>query len=1227
MLRTPLVALFTAAALVTAGAQGTRPDDRAAAIALAHARALPGFSESDLADLAVSYDYTDQRLGVTYVYLEQRVGALAIDRVGASVAIRGGRVYSFRENFQHDVRARLQTVVPALDDRRAIRVAAAASGIASLTKSTARPLGPTADGHRRYAGPAAVLASAIEVEGVITVDPETGGLRRALVVELDLRGGDLRRISVDAVTGEVLAAENLTHHCSFEQGFGGRAAGHACAKTEGPAPVVRPAGAARPARRAVDGSRYRVYAWPHESPNHGPQTFVTDPADPEASPFGWHDTDGAPGPEATTTRGNNADAYVDAIDNDSAYFAPPDGGVDLDFDYAYDEDAEPLSQTDATTVQLFYAVNRFHDFAWHYGFDEAAGNFQVNNYGRGGAGGDAVVAQSQDGSLSNAGRTGPTGDNLDNANFSTPRDGRRGRMQMYLWRRDNGRSPLRVAAPDALAGRSYGALGTPNAGWGQGASVDADTDIEAGVVFVVDEVADASLTDGCEPYAEGVDVRGKIAVIDRGSCEFGAKALIAQEAGAVAVLICNFEEGVGGLGAGSDGAAVTIPTFMIDFPNCARLRSDAEAAPGLTLSIRERAGRRTRYVAGSLDNGIVAHEYGHGVSTRLTGGPGTGCLVQYDRRGDPVPTEQMGEGWSDFYALVTTMRPGDGPDLPRGIGTYAVREATDGPGIRPFPYTRDMSLNPVTYGDVADATTFSAPHGVGSIWASMLWDLYWDLEEAGAATSVDGGEADPCDGRPGERVGIRLVTTALKLQPCYPGFVDGRDAILAADELLYDGRHRALIWRAFARRGLGANADQGSPDSRADQTEDFTLPLDIADRAFFTKAVTEDIDPGGEVTVALRLANWIDSVKTLPTVRIADVLPKGATLVSGSATGGELVRSGDLLAFEFTDVRKGDTVDVTYRYVAPEASSALYWYEPIADASAVVDFEISNARPGASTDWDFVDDGLGDGGALAFAGVNEESQPTLALHGERPVTVTGDRPAFSFYHRYGIDADHEGAFVQVRRLGEAQWQTLPREAFLRNGYSAQVPYRVFSIPFLEGFGPAHETYTQSLIDLSAYAGETILLRWRHGRGGRLTEDSAVGAGWTIDELAQVDVVAYNTTATLTIGESETEAKAPGVGTLVRYGRTAVEAEDFRETVARFEAYPNPSSGGLALRFGEASAAGSVEVVSVTGQRVLRQALTAGQSRVELDLGGVAAGVYAVRVSRGGETSVVRVVRR
>ena len=127
--------------------------------------------------------------------------------------------------------------------------------------------------------------------------------------------------------------------------------------------------------------------------------------------------------------------------------------------------------------------------------------------------------------------------------------------------------------------------------------------------------------------------------------------------------------------------------------------------------------KRDIFRDGSLDNGVITHEYGHGISNRLTGGPSNvNCLNN---------AEQAGEGWSDFFALALTARPGDHGTDARGIGTWLFGQAPDGPGIRQFPYSTDLNVNPHVYDDIK--LTGAEPHAVGEIWTAMVWDLYWNM--------------------------------------------------------------------------------------------------------------------------------------------------------------------------------------------------------------------------------------------------------------------------------------------------------------------------------------------------------------------------------------------------------------------------------------------------------------------------------------------------------------------
>jgi hypothetical protein len=108
----------------------------------------------------------------------------------------------------------------------------------------------------------------------------------------------------------------------------------------------------------------------------------------------------------------------------------------------------------------------------------------------------------------------------------------------------------------------------------------------------------------------------------------------------------------------------------------------------------------------------------------------------------------------------------------------------------------------------------------------MLWEVYWNLVE------IHGFDADVYYGTGGNNLAFQLVMDGMKLQPCNPGMEDGRDAILAADVAAFDGDHACEIWRGFAKRGMGASADQGLSTSITDGTPAFDLPDACVDLIF-----------------------------------------------------------------------------------------------------------------------------------------------------------------------------------------------------------------------------------------------------------------------------------------------------------------------------------------------------------------------------------------------------------
>lgn len=382
----------------------------------------------------------------------------------------------------------------------------------------------------------------------------------------------------------------------------------------------------------VSPGLYEVYPVPIESPSHAPipdpddgRSVVVSPEDPVASPLGWHD-DGSQ--SYSIMRGNNVHAYDDRDANDLPPAVQPDCGPDLECSFPLDLTTDPSNYTSAAVANLFYWTNVVHDVQYLYGFDEAAGNFQVDNFGRGGLGGDHVRAEAQDGS------------GVDNANFTATVDGEPPKIQMYLW----------------------------------------------------------------------------------------------------------------------------------DF----------------TFPLRD----------GDLDAGIVVHEYGHGISTRLVGGPSTiSCLAN---------SQQPGEGLSDWWSLVYTARPGDEGADPRGIGTYVLGSPPGGLGIRTQAYSTDPAVNTHTYESIAG---MAIPHGVGEVWAQAAWEAYWLLVNL---HGFDPNLYDPQGGAGNQRM-MLYVNEGLKNTACSPTFTDVRDGIIQAAIDNYNGEDVCFLWEAFANFGLGEDAISGGP--------------------------------------------------------------------------------------------------------------------------------------------------------------------------------------------------------------------------------------------------------------------------------------------------------------------------------------------------------------------------------------------------------------------------------
>ncbi len=728
-------------------------------------------TSEDITGWTITNHHKSKQSGATHVYIRQMHQGIPVFNGVANFALKDGKVFSMGNRLVDHIAQNSNYTTPTISPQQAIHLAAKAL---NLPKPTGlKTIDALSNKHFIYNSGNISLEN-IPVQ-LMYYSTTTGAIR--LVWDLSIYTLDAAHwwsVRLDAQTGDLLDQNDWVTHCRFDNSPFSKCKHH----THQPQSYQAP-------EKMLAPNQYTVFALPTESPSHGTRSIVTAPSDTAASPFGWHDTDGNIGAEYTITRGNNVYAYEDTSDTNSPGYSP-DGGSILEFNFPYTNGAQPPTYIDAAVTNLFYMNNMMHDIWYRYGFDEASGNFQQNNYNNGGLAGDYVRAETQDGS------------GINNANFATPPDGLRPRMQMYIWPfSSNTGHFLTINSPSNLAG-TYMAS---SAAFGPELPA---IPITADLVVLEDAVSPTS--DGCDSIVNAAQLNGKIVLIDQGTCSFAEKVLAAQNAGAVAVVIVNNLGFLFVMG-GTPSSPITIPSIMILPSSANPIKTELLSGP-VSGSI-DNAGISDK--DSDLDNGIIAHEYGHGISTRLTGGgSNSGCLHN---------AEQMGEGWSDWFGLMLTLEPGDqGTDV-RGIGTYVKGEPNTGPGIRPAPYSTDFAVNPYTYGNSNNASAISQPHGVGFIFATALWDLNWALID------FYGGTPDPdvYNGTGGNNIAMNLIIEGLKLQPCSPGMIDGRDAILQADQLLYNGAHECLIWEVFAKRGFGFSANQGSSASRVDQTEAFDL--------------------------------------------------------------------------------------------------------------------------------------------------------------------------------------------------------------------------------------------------------------------------------------------------------------------------------------------------------------------------------------------------------------------
>ena len=488
---------------------------------------------------------------------------------------------------------------------------------------------------------------------------------------------------------------------------------------------------------------------------------------------------------------------------------------------------------------------------------------------------------------------------------------------------------------------------------------------------------------------------------------------------------------------------------------------------------------------GDVDNGVIVHEFGHGLSNRLTGGPANvGCLGN---------AEQMGEGWSDYYALMftqdwATSNLNSGFNSPRGIGTYVLYQPPTGVGIRSQKYCTDFTVNNKVY--LASLPT--SPHSRGEIWCATLWDMTWNIiNQVGIINpnlyNVAGGG--------GNTIAMKLVTEGLRLQRCSPGFISGRDAILQADQVLYGGTYNCAIWEAFRRRGMGAFASEGSTASVTDQIPDFTPPITLG------ATVNAATIPEGQNLI---YTNSVSTCSAISGYTLRDTLPSNVTYVSG----GTYDAPNRVVSFTVNQGAGSTNYPFTVNvnpgsYFAPgtlineTVAAATIPASWTTTAPLGTIWTVSSARSNSAPNSFYVQNLAADG--------DQRLETTAAI-----ALPLNSYPKLSFWHRYNTEDGWDGGVVEISTNGGTTWNDLGANMIVGGyngalGVSPNNPLGGRSA--FTGLTPG-TAFVNTVISLASYAGQSVKIRFRFGSDNN-TSAPTTPAGWWVDDIVLNYVAAVN----------------------------------------------------------------------------------------------------------------------
>ena len=913
------------------------------------------------------------------------------------------------------------------------------------------------------------------------VEVETG--------DFDSNNSEYFSYVVSAETGKILFKKNLTSHAAD---FNYRIYADADGK-----PWDSPHGNVMPAPLGSDPEAYLTADYleaPLVTLSHGPISTM----DP------WLADD------AETTAGNNVTAYVDAI--------APQGFTNGDymaettsantFDYAYDvtEPENSVNNRKAAIVNLFLMNNYLHDDYYDHGFDEESGNAQALNYGRGGVEGDALNVEVQDNS------------GFDNANMSTPADGYSPRMQMYLWN-----------TTPVVNGVDYGVTVTSHSSVGLLANVQfpsfgPDTFAVSGDLVIVEDGTDPS-RDGCEETVNSDALAGNIAVIDRGACNFTVKVKNAQNAGAIAVLVANNADGDIPAPMGGSDETVTIPSMGISQNEGATIYSLLNTGQTVSVDIFKKDLSQV-FKGSSWDNAIVAHEWGHYISNRLVGN-GSGLSSNQ--------ATSMGEGFGDFHALLFASDAADNLVLGNenyaggyGDTTYVASFVT---GIRQYPYSTSMEINPSTF---ADVEVDPEVHGSGAVYAAMLWDSFIAMVNDDRHTFDEAKDLMK-----------DYLVAGYKMMPMAPTFTEGRDALLAA-AYANDPEDYKLILSAFARRGMGLGAISPSRFS-TDHTgvvESYKTDLDTfyvtehnvnTNYAGLTSGYCSNdniLDKGETGTVSFTIQNGGNSDLTGITGQVVVESGHDVTFANdGVITLGDIAIFGSATSepIEFT-LNEANTGDELVLKFVPDLLDGAEASEFFVSITTNVDFETRELVGTSQTEdfntlsrlHDFTETVMA-GGDLAIGtwGLDQwdetdgmisataNSFTSDVAYQTRAMSVGFDGEyTVSFWHLYNLENGYDGAVIEVRVNG-GDWAdvTAMGGEFLGDGYTDtgldETEAAIASRDMFSGVNHGAETISFG----EALNGNQVEFRFRVATDSAFIPEpfSGFDAGWYIDDMTFTNI--------------------------------------------------------------------------------------------------------------------------